>query len=135
MKLNLFNESNAKIPQAKIKKLFNNIMTEAMDTKARGAITDKQIQAFNKQFRTINRPTDVLSFNYDNPDEDENLFGEIYISFETTSRQAKQNKVTLESEFLKLTCHGLLHLLGYDHQKQKDFDLMNELEQYYLEDI
>ena len=76
-------------------------------------ISDKKIRQLNRQFRRIDQPTDVLSFP---SDSDEGNLGDIAISVETATRQAKQNGLTLDGEIAQLLLHGLLHLSGYDHE-------------------
>jgi len=76
-------------------------------------ISDKKIRQLNRQFRRIDKPTDVLSFP---SDSDEGNLGDIAISVETATRQAKQNGLTLDGEIAQLLLHGLLHLSGYDHE-------------------
>ena len=86
-------------------------------------VSDRQIRALNKQFRHIDKATDVLSFPLD--DDADNL-GDIAISIETAARQAKENGLTLNGELAQLILHGLLHLSGYDHET--DNGEMNRLE-------
>jgi len=75
-------------------------------------ISDSEIKEYNRVYRNKNKITDVLSFVLDG---DDNL-GEIVISLEQAKRQAKQNNRTIKSELQWLTVHGILHLLGYDHE-------------------
>lgn len=140
MRLNIFNDSKSKIPKAKINKLFKNIKKEMFDESYLGSVNiifsnDKEIKALNKNYRGKDKATDVLSFNMDSPVDDDSVFGEIYLSIETASKQAKKLKVSLDEEYLRLICHGLLHLLGYDHKKKKDFKRMMEYEEYYLRNL
>ena len=85
---------------------------------------DAQIQAYNAQYRHIDKPTDVLAFaalevDFPQPEqisEDTPLYlGDIVISIDTAIRQAQQQKHTLQTELAWLAAHGLLHLLGWDH--------------------
>ncbi len=81
---------------------------------------DETIRALNRDFREVDRPTDVLSFPLAEPgdlrDPDAAVFlGEIYISLETARAQALAARRPLAREVAHLTVHGLLHLLGYDH--------------------
>lgn len=71
------------------------------------------IRALNKEYRKIDKATDVLSF----PMEDTEMLGDIVISYEKTLSQAKEFGVTVDEELGRLLVHGLLHLLGYDHVK------------------
>lgn len=72
-----------------------------------------EIRALNKEYRKIDKATDVLSF----PMEDTEMLGDIVISYEKTLSQAREFKVTVDEELGRLLVHGLLHLLGYDHVK------------------
>jgi probable rRNA maturation factor len=85
-------------------------------------VSDKTIRQLNRQFRGVDKATDVLSF----PADDETNLGDIAISVETASVQAKENGLELESELAQLILHGLLHLSGYDHET--DNGEMNRLE-------
>ncbi|MFZ0062159.1 MAG: rRNA maturation RNase YbeY [Pyrinomonadaceae bacterium] len=90
-------------------------------------VSDRQIRELNRRFRGIDKATDVLSF----PAGDEtggvagNL-GDIAISLERATIQAKENSITLDEEIAQLILHGLLHLCGYDHET--DQGEMNRLE-------
>ena len=87
-------------------------------------VSDKRIRELNRQFRGIDKATDVLSFRADGPDE-LNL-GDIAISTETAATQAKENGLSFDDEIAQLILHGLLHLSGYDHET--DNGEMNRLE-------
>lgn len=87
-------------------------------------VSDKNIRGLNRQFRGIDKATDVLSF--PGEDADESNLGDIAISVETAARQAKENGLTLDEEIAQLILHGLLHLCGYDHET--DNGQMNKLE-------
>lgn len=87
-------------------------------------VSDSSIRRLNRQFRGIDKATDVLSFP---ADETDNLnLGDIAISVETAAKQAKENGLTLDEEVAQLILHGLLHLCGYDHET--DNGEMNRLE-------
>jgi probable rRNA maturation factor len=76
---------------------------------------DPEIHALNRQYRGKDKPTDVLSF----PLADELqpfLLGDVIISVETAARQAQRRGHTLREELQTLLIHGILHLLGYDHE-------------------
>lgn len=80
-----------------------------------------QMKKINKQFRGKNKPTDVLSFA---PVEEDSL-GEILFCVEVLKKQAKEQKHSLDHEFLYMLIHGVLHLLGYDHElSEKEEKLM-----------
>jgi probable rRNA maturation factor len=85
-------------------------------------VSDRQIRDLNKQFRGIDKATDVLSF----PSDTDQELGDIAISLETAERQAEENDLNLDGEIAQLILHGLLHLSGYDHET--DNGEMNKLE-------
>lgn len=82
-------------------------------------VDDKEIHALNREYRKKDKPTDVLSFPMRegefggiNPD----LLGDVVISLDTAKRQAEEMGETLEEELNFLLTHGILHLLGFDHE-------------------
>jgi len=87
-------------------------------------VSDKKIRELNRQFRGVDKATDVLSFPADGPDESD--LGDIAVSVDTAATQAKENGLKLDEEIAQLILHGLLHLSGYDHET--DNGEMNRLE-------
>ena len=85
-------------------------------------VSDKRIRELNRQFRGIDKATDVLSF----PAEEDLNLGDVAISVETAAVQAKENSLSFDQEIAQLILHGLLHLSGYDHET--DDGEMNRLE-------
>ena len=97
---------------------------------------DNDIRNLNRDYRKIDKPTDVLAFamregedNNVNP----NLLGDLVISLETATRQAATSdeglsgtSSSIETEVAMLSIHGVLHLLGYDHQTQEEATIMFE---------
>jgi len=82
-------------------------------------VDDKEITAINNQYLHRNRPTNVISFPMREGDWTNiqpNLLGDIMISVETAMRDAQSENISLEDEILFLFIHGLLHLLGYNHE-------------------
>lgn len=78
-------------------------------------ITDRDIRRYNRDYRGLDKPTDVLSFRGGN-----GYLGDILISSETAYNQArKSNRLTFETNVQRLVLHGLLHLMGYDHETDK----------------
>ena len=98
-------------------------------------IDNKKIHEINKEYRMIDRPTDVISFALE--DNKENfiskirMLGDIYISYEKVISQALDYNHSQDRELCFLAIHGLLHLLGYDHMNKEDeikmFELQKEL--------
>lgn len=85
-------------------------------------VDDASIRVLNREWRGVDRPTDVLSFEY----------GEIIISADTAKRQAKEHGVSMSDEITLLFTHGLLHIFGYDHEKPRDRTAMAAAEQKLL---
>ena len=85
-------------------------------------VSDKRIRELNRQFRGVDKATDVLSF----PAEEKFNLGDVAVSVDTAAVQAKENGLTLDGEISQLILHGLLHLCGYDHET--DNGEMNRLE-------
>ena len=80
---------------------------------------DATIHALNRDYRKKNKPTDVLAFAMrEGPDGHlaGDLLGDVIISLETATRQAKERGAVTRDEVMMLLAHGLLHLLGWDHQ-------------------
>jgi probable rRNA maturation factor len=87
-------------------------------------VSDKKIRELNRQFRNIDKATDVLSFPSDEPGDMD--LGDVAVSVDTAAAQAKENGLKFEEEIAQLILHGLLHLSGYDHET--DNGEMNRLE-------
>jgi len=82
-------------------------------------VDDQQIKKLNKKYLHRNRPTDVISFSQIEGEYNlvnTHLLGDVVISVETAKRQAKETNTTLQDEINFLLIHGVLHLLGYDHE-------------------
>ncbi|SHK19477.1 probable rRNA maturation factor [Thermocrinis minervae] len=79
--------------------------------------SDETIRELNRIYRNKDKPTDVLSFELNENVGKFTLLGEIVISLDTAKRQAQELKHSLEEELKRLLAHGLVHLLGYDHEK------------------
>lgn len=83
--------------------------------------TDEHIQALNAEHRQKNQPTDVLSFPQD---PSIGFLGDVVISLDTARRQAQEGGRPLSDELVRLLAHGLLHLLGHDHETPDDAQRM-----------
>jgi probable rRNA maturation factor len=99
-------------------------------------VSDAQIRRLNKLYRNKDKPTDVLSFPIGERVEGWLILGDIVISVDTAKRQAQELGYSLEEELKRLLVHGLVHLLGYDHElggeEEKKFF---ELEAFVLKGI
>ncbi len=86
-------------------------------------IRDQAMRRLNREYRGIDRPTDVLSFAYHESDEgadfgtELNHLGDVVISVETADRYARELGLTFDRQIGHLIIHGTLHLAGYDHEK------------------
>lgn len=98
------------------------------------AAGDTMVRRLNREFRGMDRSTDVLSFVYESkPRRDAgDADAEIYISIPAAKRQARQRDHALRDEFLILALHGLLHIQGYDHHGLADERRMRAAEQRHL---
>jgi len=99
-------------------------------------VSDAQIRRLNKLYRNKDKSTDVLSFPIGEKVNGWFILGDIVISVDTAKRQAKELGYSLEEELKRLLVHGLVHLLGYDHElggeEEKKFF---ELEEFVLKGI
>ena len=91
---------------------------------------DKNIKKLNYKWRKKNQNTNVLSFPVKSfIKEGKHLFiGDIVLSYETIEKESIQRKINFRDHFLHLCLHGILHLLGYDHKKQKEEIEMENIE-------
>lgn len=95
------------------------------------ALVDNQmIQELNQKYRDVDEATDVLSFPMD-----EELWGDVIISTERAVQQAREYGHSLERELAFLFTHGILHLLGYDHQAAGDKQDMHQKEERILGEL
>tara|TARA_A100001015_G_scaffold104298_1_gene115749 strand:- start:1643 stop:2107 length:465 start_codon:yes stop_codon:yes gene_type:complete len=101
----------------------------------------KEIKRLNKKFRKKNKSTDVLSFPFYEREllnkkirkEKDIYLGDIIINLNKVKN--KNNQIKFKEELIKLWIHGLIHLFGYRHKKNKDFDAMKKIEKKYLKFI
>lgn len=96
-------------------------------------VNAQTIQALNKQYRNINKPTNVLSFPSEVPEVvakslPQKLLGDIIICHEIIEKEALEQNKSQESHYAHMIVHGVLHLLGYDHIQEKDALIMEPLE-------
>lgn len=94
-------------------------------------VSEDEIKKLNKEYRGINSPTDVLSF-----ENDSKLgfgLGEVVICLQEVKKNAMINKSTFKKELAKILTHGILHLLGYNHEKsEREAKKMEKKEDSYL---
>ena len=139
----------------KIKKLFNiaeKVLKEDFSKVyvSLNFVSDEEIQRLNKEFRNVDKVTDVLSFPNLNKtpkeklekfnksyDFDEGLLflGDIVISKNVAKAQAREYEHSLTREVCFLALHGFLHLLGFDHVKEEDERVMNKIQDKILSEV
>lgn len=90
--------------------------------------SDYLIRKLNREYRQKDKVTDVLSFGMDDPD----LLGEIYISLQRARVQANRFGISYDEEILRLFVHGLFHLQGYDHEDEKEREIMEGKERKHI---
>ena len=90
---------------------------------------DGQVTELNKYYRNINKPTNVLSFPSKQINTKSKIFlGDIAFSSQTIIEEAKRDNKNLEDHLIHLFIHGVLHLLGYEHETEDDAYIMESLE-------
>lgn len=150
-----------KEPDFDYEELIKRVITASLDAEGcpyeaevNVVLTDnEEIHRVNKEFRDIDRPTDVLSFpmvEYEKPGEfdfleemdacfhpetGELLLGDIMISVERAMEQAEEYGHSLEREIAFLTAHSVLHLCGYDHIEEEERQVMEEKQRAILEQL
>ena len=151
-------EGSLKLP-FEAKELAENVITEALDyigcpyeTEVSLLLTmNEEIHALNKEFRDIDRATDVLSFpmidyetpgefdfledeeEYFHPESGELILGDIVISKEKVMSQAEEFGHTPKREYAFLIAHSVLHLTGYDHMEEQERLVMEDLQRKIME--
>ena len=119
-----------------LKDITEKILSELNLNNAEISITltdDERIREINREWRGKDKPTDVLSF----PQEETigykyRLLGDVVISLPYAKKQAEEIGFTLKEEILRLMIHGILHLIGYDHETNEEdakvmFDLQDKI--------
>jgi probable rRNA maturation factor len=124
-----------------LEKTFNHLGLSCEAILSVTLVDNKFIHQLNKEYRNVDRPTDVISFAFLDGDEEREAklhgngpvpLGDIYISVEKAEEQAKEYGHPLERELSFLFVHGLLHLLGYDHMTKEDEVVMFKLQDEIL---
>lgn len=99
-------------------------------------VDNKKIREINKEYRNIDKETDVISFALEDEKEIRceyiRMLGDIYISLDKAKSQAREYNHSLKRELCFLTTHGFLHLLGYDHMNKEDEEVMFKLQDEIL---
>jgi len=101
---------------------------------------NKRIRTLNQRYRGIDRATDVLSFEgegkgFIEPEDGVRHLGEIFISYPKAVSQAREKGHTVAKEIDILLIHGLFHLLGYDHIRDEDYEVMHRKEESVIKKL
>jgi len=140
MIINITNQTNEVINIKKVNEISKKIIIEEFEDgefELNIFLTDnKTITEYNSNYRGKSTPTDVLSFEYGLK---EKIIGDIVISIERIKEQAKSFDNSFEEEFFYILIHGILHILGYDHnetddKKEKMFEIQNKYYKKYYEE-
>ena len=146
MELNVYNRSRQK-GYASYRKIFEEIFKKTIITLGLNDnvsvsvifVSDKKIHQINKEYRNIDRPTDVISFALSDYQGDNDYvaeeLGDIFISVDAAKRQAKEYEHSEKREICFLFTHGLLHLNGFDHQTKEEEKEMIKYQKMILDDI
>lgn len=94
---------------------------------------DNSLSSLKKKFFGLDVFTDVMAFNLE--DENNELEGEVYISFDRVKDNSKAFNVDLEQEFKRVIIHGTLHLVGYEDKSSKEKNIMTKLENKYINQV
>ncbi len=124
-----------------LEKTFNHLGLSCEAILSVTLVDNEFIHKMNRDYRQVDRPTDVISFAFLDGDERRNeklhgqepvILGDIYISVEKAKSQAEEYGHPIERELSFLFVHGLLHLLGYDHMNKEDEAVMFKLQDEIL---
>lgn len=111
----------------------------SMDYEVSITFVDKdEIHKLNREYRKVDRPTDVLSFPMNEEfliEGVDSMLGDIVICMDIAKDQAKEYGHSLDREIMYLTCHSMLHLLGYDHIDEDDKKIMRGKEKEVMKKL
>ena len=129
-----------KFPARKLKKIALAILDLVGQGDAElslALIGNGEMQRLNAKYRGKDYPTDVLSFPVEGgPPQTARLLGDVIISVDKAAAQAKERRRSLDEEMITLLIHGVVHLMGYDHERSaKDAKIMTRLEKKILRQL
>ncbi len=145
----VFTQLNPEVPDHDYEKDYLTIMEKAGKLLNRNEnlvcsvifCSPEQIHEVNRDYRNVDRPTDVISFAMQDDasniliEEEENELGDIFINTQAIKDQAKEYGHSTRRESCFLFCHGLLHLMGYDHMTKEDEEVMFGLQKEILHGV
>jgi len=147
----LFLNGSPPLPSAEVEQIAELVLSGEMPKVffhlSLSLVDDQEMKRYNRLYRGLNEPTDVLSFVTAQVSKDHDLgipkeklvncnsqvLCDIFIDIKQLDRQRGKN--SMESEFRRILVHGLLHLAGYDHIRNSDAELMKEKEENYLKQL
>ena len=143
MEVDIFNETDEKLDDEikLMKEVLNhgkeklNVMDAIFNVIIVG---NPYIHNLNREYRGVDRETDVISFALEDDDTfnpEERILGDIYISIDKAKEQSESYGHSLKRELCFLAVHGFLHLLGYDHMKKEDEEIMFSLQEEILKEM
>ena len=97
--------------------------------------SDDNIKGLNLKYRNKNKSTNVLAFPIQELIEKKNYIGDLAISLEKIIFESNKYKIKKNKYLSKITIHGILHLLGYDHINDKDYEVMNKIEDTIIKEL
>ena len=97
--------------------------------------SNSEIKLLNQKYRNKNKPTNVLSFPMNEKIENKNYLGDVVISCEKIIDESYEQNIKKYKYLSKMTIHGVLHLLGYKHDTERQFNKMNSIEKNILEEM
>ncbi len=132
MEIEVFNETDENVEYIEELKKF--LESVSLDEGLKNVIFNviivgnKKIKELNKDYRNIDKETDVITFALEDDksfnNQDIRMLGDIYISLDKVYSQSKEYEHSFKRELFFLALHGFLHLLGYDHMKEEDEEIM-----------
>ena len=97
--------------------------------------SNSEIKLLNKKYRNKNKPTNVLSFPMNEKIENKNYLGDVVIACEKIIDESYEQNIKKYKYLSKMTIHGVLHLLGYKHDTESQFNKTNSIEKNVLEEM
>ncbi len=97
--------------------------------------SNSEIKLLNHKYRNKNKPTNVLSFPMNEQIENKNYLGDVVIACEKIIDESSEQNMKKYKYLSKITIHGVLHLLGYKHDTDRQFNKMNSIEKNILKEI
>ena len=125
-----------KIISDAVKKTFQNENVKSQNNYISVLLTsDDNIRELNLKYRNKNKATNVLAFPIQESIEKQNYIGDLAISLEKIIFESNKYKIKKNKYLSKITIHGILHLLGYDHISDDDYEVMNEIEDRLINEL